>query len=564
MTGYSEEMKDVPFQSYEEYMGYIFDCVNICLDHYITQMKGVFASEQGGYKNVLYPDIEVAGEVCRAKLMDFAKREKGEDSGEENSQAGEGAAGGDSDALPSDDDDLLSKLAGGFGEDEDTESGENSHEDSDSDSDNEEGDDVWDDGLLLSLMRDFSAESQQEDEEEGSNSGAGPAMEREDLKGEPEIHSRLDFLDERAEATLKAGIRLPFYELCKKLDFESFTRFCFACGILSSTQTDYAGIYQIINENGNLSVPTIESAAKLYYGNRFSITGAYGDMSACLEQLLPILSLDVRGNMPFSTVVSPDKRIIDFLFGRNPEALDEDYNRFFSMLTKSNEDPGPVMANEGVLDAMEISYSEGGRIFYYYGDEGSGRRFFVKKFCQKSGLKAIAVNCKKLFNYDFQFVSRALWAVTRECILINACCCLTELTFREEEKEKFFGYMDMAFSRLTEKDILVFAMSKEHIDFREVTKEQYTELELPTPDTGEREACWQYFAQNYKLWEECDLLEMSTKFLFTPGKIKDALVSARNLSAMKKEEVISRDSLFRGCYNQMSSELTQKATKIKA
>ena len=138
------------------------------------------------------------------------------------------------------------------------------------------------------------------------------------------------------------------------------------------------------------------------------------------------------------------------------------------------------------MDAMKISYDEGVRIFYYFGDEGSGRKFFVKNFCRERGLKAVAINCKKLFNYDYQFVEKALWAVTRECILTNSCCCLTELSFREEEKEKFFGYMDLAFSKLNEQNILVFAMSKEHIDFREVTKNEFTELELPTPDTGER------------------------------------------------------------------------------
>ncbi|MCR5775346.1 MAG: ATP-binding protein, partial [Lachnospiraceae bacterium] len=377
------------------------------------------------------------------------------------------------------------------------------------------------------------------------------------------VRDRLSFISERARITVEEGTELPFYELCTKLKFEPFTLFCFACGILSSTQTDYAGVFQIINENGNLSSPTIESAAKVFYGGEYSITGAYGDMSTCLEQLLPLLPLRVMDSMPFSTVVSPDKRVIDCLFGRNPDKLDENFTRFISMLTDDKE-LDPIMANQGVLDEMEISYDEGVRIFYYYGDEGSGRKFFVKHFCAKQGIKAIAIDCKKLFNYDFQFVEKALWAVTRECILTNSCCCLTELAYREEEKEKFFGYMDMAFAKLNEQNILVFSMSKEHIDFREVTKSGYTELELPTPDTGERQTCWEYYSKNYKLEEGIDMLEMSTKFLFTPGKIHDALKHARSLSTMAQEKEISREKLFKGCYNQMSSELTQKATKIKA
>lgn len=44
----------------------------------------------------------------------------------------------------------------------------------------------------------------------------------------------------------------------------------------------------------------------------------------------------------------------------------------------------------------------------------------------------------------------------RECIFTDACCCLNELDYREDEKEKYIGYMDLAVSRLQEHDILIF------------------------------------------------------------------------------------------------------------
>ncbi len=516
---YNENLKETPFKNYNEYMQYIFDCVNTSIDRYLDRMKEVFANGEGGYKNVLYPDLELAAEMSRSQVERFYLEDHTTE--EDASEAQEAAdASEDEEEDDRDDDELLALLGSFISDDSDT-------------------------------------------SEESADSASSDALSGISDDASVTIRERLAFINDRAEITVSGGTPLPFHELCHKLKFEPFTLFCFACGILSSTQTDYAGVFQIINENGNLSAPTIESAAKVFYGGEYSITGAYGDMSTCLEQLLPLLALRVTDSMPFSTVVSPDKRVIDCLFGRNPDKLDENYTRFISMLTDDKE-LNPIMANQGVLDEMKISYDEGVRIFYYYGDEGSGRKFFVKHFCAGQHLQAVQINCKKLFNYDYQFVDKALWAVTRECILTNSCCCLTELSFREEEKEKFFGYMDLAFSKLNEQNILVFAMSKEHIDFREVTRSEYTELELPTPDTGERQACWEYFGKGYKLEPDIDMLEMSTKFLFTPGKIHDALKHARALSTMAQETEISRDKLFKGCYNQMSSELTQKATKIKA
>ncbi|MBR4113236.1 MAG: AAA family ATPase, partial [Anaerotignum sp.] len=492
---FDQSLAHIPFRDYGEYMEYLFACVNLAMDAHLTQMKRVFATGQGGYKNVLYPDLEVAADVCTERIERFRF----------------------------------------MGKTEKEEIEENTVEDLPEE--------------LLSLFGNFAEET------------LPSAAEEKDSLMTPE--KQLELVAQRAEATLDAGVSLPFYVLCRKLEMDSFTVFCFVSGILASTQTDYAAVYQVINENGGLSAPTIESAAKLYFGENFSIAGAYGDMSACLEQLMPVLNLRVQGNMPFSTVVSPDKRMIDFLFGKNPMRLDENYVRFFRMLTDGKE-LDPIMANENILDAMKISFEEGVRIFSYFGDEGSGRKFFVKHFCQEKGMNAVSVNCKKLFIYDYQYVDQALWAVTRECILTNACCVLDELTFREDEKEKFYGYMDLAFGKLNAQGITVFAISKEKLQMKEITREEFTELELPTPTNQERENCWKYFSKGYGLGNDIELPEMATKFLFTPGKISSALKNARSLATMDKDILIPRKTLFQGCYNQMSSELTQNATKVKA
>lgn len=487
---FEQSLAEVPFRDYNEYMEYLFVCVNLSMDDHLTRMKRVFATGQGGYKNVLYPDLEIAADVCAERIERFRFMEM-QDTAEE---------------------------------DEETELSEE----------------------LLSLFGAFAEE--------------GSAVKKEEKQT---CENRMKWIGSRAEKTVEAGIALPFYTLCRKLCMDDFTIFCFVSGILASTQTDYAAIYQVINENGGLAAPTIESAAKLYFGEEFSIAGAYGEMSACLEQLMPILHLRVQGNMPFSTVVSPDKRMIDFLFGKNPLRLDENYLRFFKMLTDGKE-LNPIMANEAILQAMKISYEEGVRIFSYYGDEGSGRKFFVKQFCQEKGINAISINCKKLFIYDFQYVEQALWTATRECILTNACCVLDELSFREEEREKFYGYMDLAFGKLNEQGITVFAISREKLQLKDITGEPFTELEIPTPTNQERENCWKFFSQGYGLGQDVELPEMATKFLFTPGKISAALRNARSLATMEQEILIPRKTLFQGCYNQMSSELTQKATKVKA
>ena len=512
-TGESVE-NIIPFQSYDEYMKHIFDCVNRCLNVYLEGMKSTFSNGQGGYKNVLYPDLEIASDTAMELVMKF-ERDHANDLSEDAEEAGTSSEDEELFEIDSE----LAELLGAFGEDDEEETKESSEE-----------------------------ESQKEKA----------------LDPTPDISAKIVMIQERAKAAAAAGIEMPFYDLCVKMSFDPFTIFCFACGILSSTQTDYAGIFQIVNENGGLSSPTIESAGRLYYGNTYSITGAYGDMSVCLEQLLPVLDLRVVPSMPFSTAVSPDKRIIDFLFGRDRMKIDENYIRFMKMLTKDDEKLDDILCNQNVLEAMKIAYKDGSRLFSYHGDEGSGRKFFIRKFCQENGLRAISVNCKKLFVYDYSYVEKAIWAVTRECILTQACCVLEELQYREEEKEKFFGYMDLFFNKLTEKGITVFANSKEEIKFKEITKETITLLELPAPDIDGRIACWNYYSKGFEFGEDVDFFEMATKFLFTPGKIKDAVHYGKTLAVMDQKTEINRALLFKSCNAQMSSELSQKATRVEA
>ncbi|MDR1572907.1 MAG: ATP-binding protein, partial [Clostridiales Family XIII bacterium] len=494
---FSKESEGRPFGSHAEYADHLFACVDARISAHLEHMKPLFMSGDGGYKNVLYPDIETAHELCKKHLVDFS--------------AGVTRGGGvNGDPDPADAD---------FGE-------------------------------LNDLFADFL-----------NDGGAGVP----DAPGAPDADAEelLAYVEARARATDLTVTPLPIHALGLKLGLSPFSLFCFAGALLSSMQTSYATVFQIVNRNASLPAPSFESAARVYYGADFGIAAASGDMSVALEQLAPVLDLNVNKAMPFSTILSPDKRMIDFLFGNFPLRPDEKYSRFFAMLT-SDESLDPLIANEEQLDALRIAYDDGTRVFSLFGDEGSGRRFTVKHFCAERKLNCISMDCGKLFSYDFGFVEKALWALARECILTDACCCLTNLGYREEEKDKFFGYMDLAFGALTGRKITVFTSGAEKLPMKEITRLDYAAFELPTPSGGEREALWQYYATPYATDEEVDLVEMAAKFLFTPGKIKSALKMGRSLSAMKKLDRISRPCLFEACYNQMSHELTQKATKIKA
>lgn len=68
---FREELRNVPFSGYAEYMDYVFACVNVRLADYIQGLMGKYDAGQGNYKNILYPDIEIAYDLCNDRIRQF-------------------------------------------------------------------------------------------------------------------------------------------------------------------------------------------------------------------------------------------------------------------------------------------------------------------------------------------------------------------------------------------------------------------------------------------------------------------------------------------------------------
>ncbi|MBP0981099.1 MAG: hypothetical protein J5968_02750, partial [Oscillospiraceae bacterium] len=64
-THFTDESRETPFSSYQEYTEFLFACVNQQLSNYIEGLMRIFANDNGGFKNVLYPDIEIAHDLCQ-------------------------------------------------------------------------------------------------------------------------------------------------------------------------------------------------------------------------------------------------------------------------------------------------------------------------------------------------------------------------------------------------------------------------------------------------------------------------------------------------------------------
>ena len=196
-----------PFESYNSYIQFLFACADNQLCIYLENMKPMLLSNDGSYKNILYPDIELAHDLCKKHLSDFSTALQSPASTVQNPQM-QGL---------SDDSEIFNDLFASMQE-------------------------------LSTVFSEHNTEK--------------------DLS----ITEFIDSITYRAKITDIKNVFMPLFILSENLQLSPFALFCLICAILSATQTNYAAIFQIINQNSALSAPTIESAARIYFGNTFSIS----------------------------------------------------------------------------------------------------------------------------------------------------------------------------------------------------------------------------------------------------------------------------------------------------
>lgn len=93
----------------------------------------------------------------------------------------------------------------------------------------------------------------------------------------------------------------------------------------------------------------------------------------------------------------------------------------------------------------------------------------------------------------------------------------------------------------------------------------FISLDLPLPEAKNRKMLWDAFLDGYDLSGDVDLNEISGKFKFSAGQIKDAIFTAGQVAKSRgdDDQAISLSDLYRGCKAQSNQKLSSMAKKIE-
>jgi hypothetical protein len=207
-------------------------------------------------------------------------------------------------------------------------------------------------------------------------------------------------------------------------------------------------------------------------------------------------------------------------------------------------------------------------IIHIHGKYGSGRRAVVDHICNKMERDAIHIDTAKFFSNERSLEAAIIQSI-RDSRLRDMPLCIEGLDNLSSGDPRSMQLMGDIIRNMAGFQGLAFLISSGHLDLGDLQRRAF-DIQTPKPGYQERQMIWEELLPG-NLKEEATALV--SKFIFTAGQIKDAMVTAGNLAVMEGISISgggeekTRDRLkeiiYEACRTQSSRMILSLAKRIE-
>ncbi|MEW6737066.1 MAG: ATP-binding protein, partial [Acidobacteriota bacterium] len=369
-------------------------------------------------------------------------------------------------------------------------------------------------------------------------------------------------LTQQRAASLAAGIDLRLPQLATIFGLSRVEETALIICLATVLDRKYERLYAYLQDDLTLKNPKVDLILNMLgktTAERLKYRTLFHPQSILLKyQLLQIEDRTVQVN----------DRIIDYILGLNN--IDSRLVNFtHSRLARKDKcrDESLVTHLQKYLQAARKKDSLTSRtlIFYLYGPYGCGRHSLVEKISEKLKTALLLVDLEKLIESSLPFQELIL-VLCREALLRSSLLCLENFDCLLTPHNRSQAKLKALFEAIPASLPSIFLLGSHSWKPQEfVTRDTFIELEIPAPDYKERKALWKSLANEYKFAEKIDFGALAGKFRFTPGQIKNALLTAADMVNWQTLNTgrIDNDSLHSACRAQSSIGLINLSNKIE-
>lgn len=220
----------------------------------------------------------------------------------------------------------------------------------------------------------------------------------------------------------------------------------------------------------------------------------------------------------------------------------------------------PEKIRSNVENLIGHLVSEGGRgLCILQGPYGSGKKEVAKAICDSIGIGIITIDLSPLASDSTDIADLLSWPL-QKAVLDSRAVYITGLDLlpaNDPRTQQIKAGLEKAISSFSGFVILSCLSSIELA--RDIQRNAFT-IVMPVPELPDRKSMW--LQELGGRLEAKDIDELASKFVFTSGQIRDAVLAARNIAVLEGRDCLGKDHIYQGSREQASRKLSALSTKI--
>ena len=362
------------------------------------------------------------------------------------------------------------------------------------------------------------------------------------------------------------ALRLPF--LSDIFHLNSFEVDVLLICLVSELKLPYEQIYSYLQNDLTKKRPTVDLVIKLLFQNveeRIKARMNFSPSSPLLENHL--IHLSNNGNDDHSTLLSRsikvDERIISFLL--EFDEIDPGIKNFSTIINSKRTIEDLILPENDTVLIDKIKWyfqTNNPQIFFLAGPYGTGKKTVAEIVSSEFDMPLLIVDSNVLLE-DGSY--EMLDLVLREALLQNASIYFEGFDAVVKDTNSKVSSLSII-KKMDQFPNWIFLSGEQSWEPPCVFNNHgFISLDIPLPDAKKRKILWEAFLDGYDLSGEVDLDEISSKFKFSGGQIKDAIFTAVQIAKSRSDDdlALSLSDLYRGCKAQSNQKLSSMAKKIE-
>jgi ATP-dependent 26S proteasome regulatory subunit len=380
-----------------------------------------------------------------------------------------------------------------------------------------------------------------------------------------EIETLKHTINRKKNESIKKGHELRLPLLADIFHLNSFEVDVILICLVSELKLPYEQIYSYLQNDLTKKRPTVDLVIKLLCQDveeRIKARMNFSPSSPLLENHLIYLSNNGNDDSTLlSRSIKVDERIISFLL--EFDEIDPGIKNFSTINSQGNIKDIILPENNTVLiDKIKWYFQTNNpQIFFLAGPYGTGKKTVAEIVSNEFDMPLLVVDSKVLME-DGSY--EMLDMVLREALLQNASIYFEGFDAVVKDTNSKVSPINVI-KKIDQFPNWIFLSGEQSWEPPCVfNKHGFISLNLPLPEAKERKMLWEAFLNGYDLSGDVDLDEISSKFKFSGGQIKDAIFTASQIAKSRNEDdlALSLLDLYRGSKAQSNQKLSSMAKKI--